>query len=172
LDESTYADQLDSLDEKAPHEIVGLLRASRRWRVINLQAESVPSPQKYIALSYERDRFGDPFAHVHYEAASFDHESYRFARQVFDRFVGATNADGAEFDSVGSYQASGHHMGGCRMGSDIRNSVVNRFGKVHNSSNLFVVGGSNFPGTSAVHPTLTIAALAIRTADYITHRAW
>jgi len=170
LDESTYSDQLESLDQRETHEIVGLLQESRRWRVINLQAESVPSPQKYVVLSPERDRFGDPFAHVHYEAASFDHESYRFVRQVFDRFAGATNAVGAEFDKMEGYQTNGHHMGGCRMGSDIRNSVVDRFGRVHSASNLFVVGGSNFASTSAVHPTLTIVALAIHTADYITNR--
>jgi choline dehydrogenase-like flavoprotein len=170
LDESTYLDQLESLDESAAGEIVGLLKESRRWRVINLQAESIPTPQKYVTLSRERDRFGDPFAHVHYESAAFDHESYRFVRQIFDKFVAGTKADGGEFDRMEAYQTSGHHMGGCRMGSDIRNSAVDPFGKIHGTSNLFVIGGSNFAGSSAVHPTLTIAALAIRTADYIINR--
>lgn len=156
-----------SVDDKTAPEIVGLVKGMRRWRIINFQVESVPSPQKYVALSRERDRFGDPYAHVHYESTEFDHEGYRFARQVFDKCVAATNADAAEFAGVGLYKTNGHHMGGCRMGVDPRDSVVDRFGKVHGTPNLFVVGGSNFVGTSAVHPTLTMVALAIRAADYI-----
>jgi choline dehydrogenase-like flavoprotein len=50
----------------------------------------------------------------------------------------------------------------------VRDSVVDPFGKIHESRNLFVVGGGNFAGTSgAVNPTLTIVALALRTAGYI-----
>jgi len=59
-------------------------------------------------------------------------------------------------------------MGGCRMGHDEHDSVVDAFGKVHGIPNLFVLGGSNFVGTSgAVNPTLTITALAMRTVDYL-----
>ena len=54
------------------------------------------------------------------------------------------------------------------MGRGAGDSVFNSFGKVHGTSNLFVVGGSNFVGTSgAANPTLTMVALAIRTAEYI-----
>ena len=58
-------------------------------------------------------------------------------------------------------------MGTCRMGHSAGDSVVDQFGKVHGTRNLFVVGGSNFVGPSAVNPTLTMVALAIRTAEYI-----
>jgi choline dehydrogenase-like flavoprotein len=59
-------------------------------------------------------------------------------------------------------------MGGCRMGQTVWDSVVDPFGKLHGSPNLFVVGGGNFVGTSgAVNPTLTMVALALRTADFI-----
>ena len=34
--------------------------------------------------------------------------------------------------------------------------------------NLWVAGGSCFPAYSAAHPTLTIAALAIRLSDHLT----
>jgi choline dehydrogenase-like flavoprotein len=54
------------------------------------------------------------------------------------------------------------------MGKMVRESVVDSFGKMHGSPNLFVAGGSNFVGTSgAVNPTLTMVALALRTADFI-----
>ena len=149
-------------------EIVEDLKPIRHWRPITLHAESISSSQKYVMLSEKRDRFGDPYAHVHYQSADFDYETYRFAREIFDRFVVATDADDAEFSSANSFNSGAHHMGTCRMGYNLRDSVVDQFGKVHGTSRLFVIGGSSFVGTSgAVNPTLTIVALAIRTADYI-----
>jgi choline dehydrogenase-like flavoprotein len=53
------------------------------------------------------------------------------------------------------------------MGQRVGESVVDSFGKVHGSSNLFVVGGSNFVASGAVNPTLTMLALALRSADFI-----
>ncbi|WP_431978151.1 GMC oxidoreductase [Rhodothermus marinus] len=46
--------------------------------------------------------------------------------------------------------------------------VVDSFGRVHGTQNLFVGGGAIFVGGSgAVQPTLTMVALALRTADYL-----
>jgi choline dehydrogenase-like flavoprotein len=54
------------------------------------------------------------------------------------------------------------------MGRDIRDSVVDQYGRLHGSSNVFVTGGCTFVGTSgAVNPTLTMVALALRTAEFI-----
>ena len=56
-------------------------------------------------------------------------------------------------------------------GRSEHDSVVDSFGKLHGSSNLFILGGSTFVGTSgALNPTLTMVALAIRSADYIVDR--
>ena len=65
----------------------------------------------------------------------------------------------------------GHHEGGTRMGSDPKNSVVNKYGQTWDHSNLFLVGSSTFPtmGTG-FNPTLTIQALAYMTADAIVNR--
>jgi choline dehydrogenase-like flavoprotein len=146
-------------------EVVEDLKQRLHWRLLGLQSESVASPQKYITLSEKLDRFGDPYAHVHYESTDFDHETDHFVHALFDRLTAATEADKAALDNA--FDSAHHHMGGCRMGHDIQDSVVDQFGKIHGSSNLFVVGGSNFVSTSAVHPTLTMVALAIRTADHI-----
>jgi choline dehydrogenase-like flavoprotein len=128
--------------------------------------ESIPSPQKYIGLSEQRDRFGDPYAKLHYSATEFDHETYLFALKLFDSFAAATGSDERVMSPV--FWSGGHHMGGCLMGRLVGESVVDSFGKLHGSPNLFVVGGANFVGTSgAVNPTLTMLALALRSADFI-----
>jgi choline dehydrogenase-like flavoprotein len=157
----------DILEEKTGSEIVKLMGQMRHWRVLFLQGESAPSAQKFVTLSEKRDRFGDPFAHIQYASSDFDRETYRFGRQIFDKFVAATAADDAVLDRVDRYDNAAHHVGTCRMGVDERDSVVDGFGRVHGSPNLFVIGGSNFAGIGAVQPTLTMVALAIRSAHYI-----
>jgi choline dehydrogenase-like flavoprotein len=96
-----------------------------------------------------------------------DHETYRFGRDLFNQFMAATGADDGRFADSRSFSSGHHHMGTCRMGHSVRDSVVDQFGKLHDTPNLFVVGGSNFVSSSAVNPTLTMVALAIRATDYI-----
>jgi choline dehydrogenase-like flavoprotein len=163
----TFYDSLQE-DVRTGSEVVEFLNARRHWRFIVIQAESTPGPQKYVTRSTQRDRFGDPYVHVHYEATALDHETYRFGRELFDRFMAATGADEGKFAST--FTSGHHHMGTCRMGHSVRDSVVDQFGKIHGAPNLFVVGGSNFVSPGAVNPTLTMVALAIRTTEYIVDR--
>jgi choline dehydrogenase-like flavoprotein len=150
-------------------EIMEQLRPRLHWRRIILTAEARPSPEKYVRLSEKRDRFGDPYAHVHYRVSDADRESYLYAKEVFELLGEASGSDERTFDrDVRNLYSGGHHMGGCRMGQSVRDSVVDRYGRLHGASNVFVAGGSTFVGSSgAVNPTLTMVALALRTADVI-----
>jgi cholesterol oxidase len=56
-------------------------------------------------------------------------------------------------------------LGGCPMGRTPREGVVDSFGEVFNYPGLFVADGSVMPGPVGVNPSLTIAAIADRTAD-------
>jgi choline dehydrogenase-like flavoprotein len=53
------------------------------------------------------------------------------------------------------------------MGSDPAQSVVDANLRAHDVPNLYLVGGGCFVTVSASSPTLTIAALAIRTAEHL-----
>ncbi len=133
-----------------------------------LHSESLPDARKYVTLSEKRDRFGDHFAHIHYESCDFDYATHKFAGELYDRFATATSAEKVRLDGVNQFDSGAHHMGGCRMGFNVGDGVVDQYGKIHGSSNLFVIGGSSFPGTTgAINPTLTMAALAIRSTEYI-----
>lgn len=144
------------------------LAEMRNWRSCTCHAESIPTAQKFMSLSDKRDRYGDPLAHVQYESGEFDHETYRFAGDIFKRFVSATKGDDPVWAEFSDYDSGAHHMGTCRMGESAKESVVDAFCKVHGTDNLYVVGAGAFIGGSgAVNPTLTLTALAVRTADYI-----
>ncbi|WP_224724442.1 GMC oxidoreductase [Paenibacillus vietnamensis] len=60
-----------------------------------------------------------------------------------------------------------HEFGTLRMGDDPNTSATNRYGQVHGVPGLFAAGNSVLPSIGASNPTLSAAAMAIRTADYI-----
>jgi choline dehydrogenase-like flavoprotein len=53
-------------------------------------------------------------------------------------------------------------MGGCAMGSDPRQAVVNEAGRHHQVANLSIHDASIFPTSLGANPQLTIYALAAR----------
>jgi len=61
----------------------------------------------------------------------------------------------------------GHQNGTCRMGNDPLSSVLDPQCKAHDLDNLYVADASCFVSASAVNPSLTIIANAIRVADHL-----
>ncbi|HEV8693862.1 MAG TPA: GMC family oxidoreductase [Lysobacter sp.] len=68
-----------------------------------------------------------------------------------------------------NWNTAAHIMGTCIMGSDPKRSVVNQWGRTHDHHNLYVAGSSVFATAATANPTLTLAALTLRTAHAI-HR--
>jgi cholesterol oxidase len=60
-----------------------------------------------------------------------------------------------------------HPLGGCPMGRDEREGVVDSYGRVFNYPGLVIADGSTMPGPVGPNPSNTIAALAHRAADQI-----
>jgi glucose dehydrogenase len=58
-------------------------------------------------------------------------------------------------------------MGMIRMGNDAKQSVVDAECRSHDHKNLFVAGSAVFPTSGTANPTLTIAALSLRTAEAV-----
>jgi choline dehydrogenase-like flavoprotein len=59
-------------------------------------------------------------------------------------------------------QMLAHQVGTCRFGTTPENSVLDRYCRVHELSNLFVIDGSFMPTSGGINPSLTIAANALR----------
>ena len=68
-----------------------------------------------------------------------------------------------------NWNTAAHIMGTCIMGSDPRTSVVDDWGRSHDHENLFIAGSSVFATGATANPTLTLAAIALRTVKAI-HR--
>ena len=60
-----------------------------------------------------------------------------------------------------------HPLGGCPMGRDATEGVVDRHGNVFRYPGLHIADGSIMPGPVGPNPSFTIAALADRFADHM-----
>ena len=78
----------------------------------------------------------------------------------------------AEYIDNPSYQylhqvLTAHPLGGCPMGVNAEDGVVNTYGEVFGYPGLYVVDGSILPGPVGPNPSLTIAAISDRAAEHI-----
>ena len=62
---------------------------------------------------------------------------------------------------------STHAYGGTRMGNNSQTNVVDQWGFAHEVPNLGILGASTMGTSGARNPTLTVQALAWRTAEYL-----
>jgi len=69
--------------------------------------------------------------------------------------------------AAGNFQVLGHQCGTCRFGDDPNTSVLNKYNRAHQLDNLYIVDASFLPTSGGTNPALTIAANALRVADYI-----
>jgi choline dehydrogenase len=67
-------------------------------------------------------------------------------------------------NAMGAAIFSAHVMGGCAMGGEPRDSVVDSDGRHHQVENLYVIDGSVFPTSLGVNPQMSIYGLAARNA--------
>jgi quinoprotein glucose dehydrogenase len=115
-----------------------------------------------------RNRFGDPLPRLEFRDAA---ESRELRQDTEDSIRGtfgrlARAGDGAILrTSVDEVQD--HPGGGCRMGDDPAESVVDTWGRSHDHENLFVVGAPTMVSGGCNNGTLTFAALTLRAAEEI-----
>lgn len=133
---------------------------------IHVQGEMLPRPENQVRLSEGlKDLHGDP-------APVIDMQFSDFERRALDRGAGvvgklfkqmrATNIAASDYGLL-----KNHIMGTTRMGRSPHDSVCDAWGRCHDVDNLFIASSSLFPSAGCSSPTLTIAALALRTSDHL-----
>ena len=134
---------------------------------IAIMSEDLPEEHNMVTLDSEMtDSDGIPAPKINYTvsentAKMLEHGVAR-ATEIMEA-AGATKV----FSSTLRRNAGWHLLGTARMGEDPETSVVDRWGRTHDVSNLFIIDGSIFTTSACVNPTPTIQALALRTADYL-----
>ena len=147
-------------------------RAVRRYKrtmVLDVIGEDLPRGDRFVDLSPQKDSFGLPLNRISYPPDSrYLERSLEFAYDDLPRRLRQLGA-GTPRVSRPRGSAGGHMLGTCYMGE--RDGIVDANLRHHRITNLYVAGGSAFPSYSAHHPTLTVAALAIRLGRHLADEA-
>ncbi|MDQ1005281.1 choline dehydrogenase-like flavoprotein [Neobacillus niacini] len=129
--------------------------------------EVEPRFENKVTLDPNRkDEFGVPEVQIDF---SFSEKDLSIIREIAGAIEQVSSFCGINKPSICLMPPGdqNHDSGTCRMGDDPSTSAVNRYGQLHGIKGLFVADNSVFPSIGAANLTLSTAALAIRTADYI-----
>ncbi|TLZ22877.1 MAG: GMC family oxidoreductase [Gammaproteobacteria bacterium] len=145
-------------------DIEGYRNVAGLWIV----GEDLPQTVNSVTLDPKvRDQHGLPVAHVHHvdhpNDATMRKRAWEVARSIYEA------AGAGTIHTRGPFPAT-HNMGTCRQSASSRDGVCNKYGQTHDVRNLFIADGSQFVNSTSENPTLTIVALAIRQADYISKK--
>ncbi len=127
----------------------------------------LPNDDCFVSIDGdEKDAWGVPVARV---KAGFHPHDVKVAQYLVDKGQEVMRAMGADevWGNVFTSPTSNLVAGGCRFGDDPKQSVLNKYCRVHGVDNLYVTDGSFMPNGGSVTPTLTIYANAFRVADKI-----
>ncbi|HLY60960.1 MAG TPA: GMC family oxidoreductase [Terriglobia bacterium] len=113
------------------------------------------------------DAYGIPIPVVHFRFSENDNALWRDMKMQAEEILSAAKCRLIINDDPSPSGFASHETGTVRMGKDPRTSVLNAYNQAHDVSNLFVVDGSCFTTFPEKNPTLTIMALAVRTARHM-----
>jgi choline dehydrogenase-like flavoprotein len=130
---------------------------------LKMVGETMPQETNRVTLADEKDSLGLPIARVTH---SFCDNDKRLIGHALDFMSKALAAAGAREIWLQTDDTC-HLNGTARMGDDPRTSVVNADCRSWDIPNLWICDGSVFPTVGGVNPSLTIQAVACRTADRI-----
>src|SRR5580700_11981471 len=114
-----------------------------------------------------KDANGLPVAHVHVDEHANDKAMREHARTQGKKMY---EAIGAKRVVLSPTTPATHNMCTARMSANPDDGVANAHGQTHDIPNLFISDGSAFSSPGSANPTLTIVALALRQAEYISRQ--
>lgn len=144
---------------------------------LSFSTEMLADKANRIDLSDNKDALGIPRPRLTFDIGVYSQgglrEGFETAKDLFALMGADISPKAKPLDNTQTgrmnWNTAAHIMGTTIMGDDAKDSVVDRWGRTHDAPNLWIVGSSVFPTSSTANPTLTIAALTLRTAQAI-HR--
>jgi gluconate 2-dehydrogenase alpha chain len=136
-----------------------------------IQKTTLPYEGNYLDLDpVVKDAMGMPVIRITARYRDNEKRIAAFAQEKMEQWYREAGAIKVVRSGLGNTMgASTHAYGGTRMGNNSQTNVVNQWGFAHEAPNLGILGGSVMGTSGARNPTLTVQALAWRTADYLTN---
>jgi choline dehydrogenase-like flavoprotein len=145
------------------------------WFGMAGRGEQIPNENTFCELDPDVvDQYGTPVLRFHFK---WTDQELKQAQHMHDTFQSLLETMGGKVTPprpnfmAGEGISDGgeiiHELGTVRMGSDPTKSVLNKYCQAHEVKNLFVADAAPFVSNPDKNPTLTIIALAWRTAEYL-----
>ncbi len=134
-----------------------------------VQKTTLPYTHNYLDLDPNvRDAYGDPVIRITARYGDNEKRIAAFAQDRMEEWYRQAGAIEVVRSGLGdTMYASTHAFGGTRMGDDSATNVCDRWGFAHEAPNLGILGASVMGTSGARNPTLTVQALAWRSADHL-----
>jgi choline dehydrogenase-like flavoprotein len=138
------------------------------------RGEMIPNENSYCEIDPAgKDKWGIPTLRFHWQWSEHETRQAAHMQKTFadiidamgGKVLGKAELDGRKAIAPGGFII--HEIGGAIMGADPQKSVVNQWLQSWDVKNLFITDGAPFPSNADKNPTLTIMALAWRSADYM-----
>ncbi|HEU5079055.1 MAG TPA: GMC family oxidoreductase [Opitutaceae bacterium] len=138
------------------------------------RGEMIPNKYCFCEIDPEvKDRWGIPVLRFHWKWSEHEIRQAEHMQQTFKQIIeamGGVVTDLRPRSAEGAIQPGGriiHEVGGAMMGVSPKTSVLNKWGQTWDVKNLYVLDGAAFCSSPDKNPTLTIMALAWRSAERI-----
>lgn len=147
-------------------------RSERGAARLRAYYDVIPARESGMRLdATRRNPYGDPLFVLRMvpstRSAALAERTERAIEATFDRIVRA--GGGKLLHRSVARDLYDHPAGGCRMGADPEQSVVDTYGRSWDHPNLWVIGAPTMPTAGCNNGTLTFSALALRSAAKIAH---
>jgi choline dehydrogenase-like flavoprotein len=138
------------------------LRAERgRWRqraLVKFVFEDTPSYDNYVGIAPEDESKPE----LYYAARSQRTEAgIAYVPRLIEQLIEGLPVEDYAIEKHEGLGSSAHIQGTTRMGTDSKESVVDRNLVHHRVRNLLVLGSGAFPSCSPANPTLILSALSV-----------
>lgn len=130
---------------------------------LKMVGETLPDARNSVTLAEETDQYGLNIPRISF---SWGENDKALIQHAIGQMTRSMDAIGAE-DIFAQTEDANHLAGTARMVFTPQDSVVNADCRSWDIPNLWICDGSVFPTTGGVNPSLTIQAIALRTADRI-----
>lgn len=139
------------------------------WHVfMMMQGETVPRYENHVRLSPDKkDPWGMPQLVTSIDYTDNDLKMMSdFLEQGADMLDKAGCKNIKPYDDHRNPGLDIHEMGGVRMGSDPKTSLLNAHNQLHSVKNVFVTDGAAMTSTGTQNPSITFMALTDRAVSY------
>ena len=133
-----------------------------------MQGETILKETNKVYLSpTERDQWGIPLLVT---SVGYDENDEKMKNDFLTQGAEMMEAAGVKniqtFDRNWSPGLDIHEMGGCRMGKNPKNAMLNEWNQMHACKNVFVTDGACMTSTGIQSPSIFYMSLTARAVDY------